>query len=528
MLQLIARTVQFCSARPLPVVIAAVVIAAICTWYSAAHFAITTNVDKLISGKSPAWARELAFERDFPTRDTVVVVEAPTPELVAQAAAALVDRLSKEHAHIRRVWDSEDPDFFTTNALLYLPPDEVEQTTQKLEHAQQLLGSLASDPSLRGMLDALRLGVDGVEAGQIKPDALDSPLRLAKATLDDLLASRPASFSWRVLVQGHPPDPSQLRHFIQVDPILDFAMLRPGHAASASIMRAAAKLGLAEKFQARVRLTGAVPIADEEFSTIRHGAILNTCMTIVGVLIILWLALGSLRIIAAVFLSLMTGLAVTCAAGLAMVGSFNLISAAFAVLFVGLGVDFAVQLSVRYRAERHELGDMHAAIASAAKKAGGPLALAAAATALAFFSFIPSDYRGISELGQIAGVGMLIAFVCSISIVPAMLALLGPPPESKHMGFAALAPIDDFLQRHRIVVVVGTLAVVAAGSPLLFHVRFDFNPMDLENPRDQAVATYLKLKNSPEIATNAADVVAPTLAAADAIAKRLAALPQVA
>ena len=106
-------------------------------------------------------------------------------------------------------------------------------------------------------------------------------------------------------------------------------------------MRAAAELGLAEKFQARVRLTGAVPIADEEFSTIRHGAILNTCITIVGVLIILWLALRSLRIIAAVFLSLMTGLAVTSAAGLAMVGSFNLISAAFAVLFVGLGVDFA-------------------------------------------------------------------------------------------------------------------------------------------------------------------------------------------
>ena len=40
-----------------------------------------------------------------------------------------------------------------------------------------------------------------------------------------------------------------------------------------------------------------------------------------------------------------------------MVGALNMISVAFAVLFVGLGVDFAIQFSVRYRAERHDVGD---------------------------------------------------------------------------------------------------------------------------------------------------------------------------
>jgi uncharacterized protein len=70
------------------------------------------------------------------------------------------------------------------------------------------------------------------------------------------------------------------------------------------------------------------------------------------------------------------------------------------VLFVGLGVDFAVQFSVCYRSERHELDDLHAAIVAAANKAGGPLALAAAATALAFFSFIPSNYKGILHVGD--------------------------------------------------------------------------------------------------------------------------------
>jgi uncharacterized protein len=426
---------RLCSARPWEVVIAAALLAGISTYYAVSHFAITTNVNQLVSSKSPAFARESTFEREFPARDIVAVVESPTPELAKEASERLVHRLSGERDHIRRIWDSEDPQFFSRNGLLYLPMDQVAQTTQRLERAEPVLAALAADPSLRGIVDVLRLGAEATVAGQIKPDSLDWPLLLAERTLADVLADRPASFSWQVLVQGHRADPSQLRHFVQVEPILNFAALRPGRAASTTVLRAAAELKLAEDFQAKVRLTGSVPISDEEFSTIRHGAVLNTAITIAGVLIILWLALRSIRIIAALFFALMVGLALTCGAGLAMVGSFNLISAAFAVLFVGLGVDFAVQFSVRYRSERHDLGDLHAALLSGASKAGGPLALAAAATALAFFSFIPSQYKGIADLGQIAGVGMLIAFICSITLLPALLALLEPPPEPKPMGF---------------------------------------------------------------------------------------------
>ena len=174
---------------------------------------------------------------------------------------------------------------------------------------------------------------------------------------------------------------------------------------------------------------------DDQFSVIRHSALRDTLTAVFGVLLILWLALRSWKIIGAVFFSLMVGLATTAALGLAMVGSFNLISIAFFVLFVGLGVDFGIQFSVRYRTERHEHQDLHGALRRAARKAGDPLSLAAAATAVGFFSFLPTDYRGLSELGLIAGCGMLIAFLCSITLVPAMLALLNPAGETAGVGF---------------------------------------------------------------------------------------------
>ena len=110
----------------------------------------------------------------------------------------------------------------------------------------------------------------------------------------------------------------------------------------------------------------------------------------------------------------MVGLAATAALGLAMVGSFNLISIAFFVLFVGLGVDFGIQFSVRYRAERHDHGDLYEALRWTARKAGNQLALAAVATAAGFLAFLPTSYRGLSELGLIAGCGMLVAFACAI------------------------------------------------------------------------------------------------------------------
>ena len=242
--------------------------------------------------------------------------------------------------------------------------------------------------------------------------------------------------------------------------------------------------------QIRVRQTGQVPIEDDQFGTLRQSAFINIAVSILGVLAVLWLALRSFRIIAAVAVSLAIGLALSTATGLLLAGALNVISVAFFVLFIGLGVDFGLQFSVRYRAERHDHPDLRTALASAAGKAGLPLALAAVATAAGFCSFLPTDYRGLAELGEIAGAGMLIAFLTSITVLPALLALVKPPGEPHPVGFAALAPADRFLERHRAPVVIGTIVAVALASPLLLRLRFDFDPMHLRNAADESVATY--------------------------------------
>ena len=123
---------------------------------------------------------------------------------------------------------------------------------------------------------------------------------------------------------------------------------------------------------------------------------------------------------------------------------------------------------------------------------------------------------------------MIIAFLTSITLLPALLMVLNPPGEPHPMGFAALAPVDGFIQRYRIPVVVTTLLVVVLAAPLLLFLPFDFNPLHLRNPKVESVKTFLELGKDPQTGANAIEIIAPSLDAADTIAKQLASLPQVA
>jgi uncharacterized protein len=523
----IVRTVNFCTRYAWWVILAGVTLGVLSTAYAAKHFAITTDINRLISDHVSWTKREAKFESEFPLWGIMAVVDAPTPELADRATTKLMEALSKRTDIIREIRRPDGGSFFERNGLLFQSPEQLARTTKGLTDAEPILETLAADPSLRGELDALSFGVMGVQRGKLKLDDLTRPLTLVADALNDVLGYRLASFSFRALASDTPETPRDRRGIIEMEPKLNFAALMPGLAATDAIRQIARDLNLADDYQAKVRLTGQVPIDDDEFGTLKQGAALNAFLSIVAVLVILWLALRSPRIIFAVVLSLVVGLAATAACGLLMVGAFNLISVAFAALFIGIGLDFGIQFSVRYRSERHDHENILTALESAAEKAGGALALAAAATTIGFFSFLPTAYRGLSQLGQIAGCGMLIAFATSITLLPALLKVLSPPGEPHSMGFKFLAPIDRFAERHRIPIVVGTLVVVLALSPLLYFVRFDFNPLNLRSSKVESVATFLSLRRDPETGANSIEISAPTLDAANAMAKRLAALPEV-
>jgi hopanoid biosynthesis associated RND transporter like protein HpnN len=497
--------------------------------YAARHFAIDADVNKLISQDLPWRQREAAFDKSFPPKEETIlaVLDAPTSELASQAAVALTQKLSDQKNLFLFVQEAGGGPFFQRNGLLFLPTQEVVDVTRKLGESKPVIQALAQDSNLRGLTTALNYGLIGVRMNHFPLDDLAGTLNMVSDTFDKVIGGQPASFSWRAMLNGRPPNASESRRFIIIRPVLDYSSIMPGEAATNAIRKAAADLNFASEYRTRLRLTGPVPIADEEYATLSEGAYVNITGTILVVLTILWLALRSPRIILAVFVSLIVGLSITAAIGLALVGALNLISIAFAVLFIGLGVDFGIQFSVRYRAERHEVDDLREALLRTARYVGAPLTLAAAATAAGFLSFLPTDYKGLSELGLLAGLGMIVAFLTSITLIPALLTWLKPPGEPAEMGFKALAPLDRFMERHRIPIIIGTGLVVAAGLPLLYWLQFDFNPLNLRSAKVESVATFLELKSDPAIGANSIYVLAPSKEAVKAGAEKLAKLPEV-
>ncbi len=529
MQELIARIVSLCARRAVPAIAVWLLASAAAIGFVATHFAIDTDSSHLLPADLPWRQREVEFDKAFPHRSLVIaiVIDARTPELADRAAAALTQRLAGDQAHFTDVWRPDGGPFFEKNGLLYLPLADLQPTLDQLIAAQPMLGPLAADPTLPGLMSTLALLVRGAARADTPSEDFARPFSALADTLEAARDGRIEPLAWRSLMTGRPADPRELRRFVLVNPVLDFSALQPGDEAAAAIRHAAADLGLTPERGVRVRLTGQVRLADEELATVSEGAALSGLVTVVLVSILLWLALRSVRLMVAILVSLFAGLAITGALGLAMVGALNLISIAFAVLFIGLGVDFGIQLAVNYRAHRFDGDDVHAALREAALEVGGPLALAAAATALGFFAFLPTAYRGVAELGLIAGVGMIVAFAACITLLPALVVVLNPHDARAHVGIAALASADAYVQAHCRRIVIACVALAIASAALLPTLDFDFNPLHLRSAKVESMATLLDLAKDPDTTPITLDVLAPDVKAADAIAAQAAKLPEV-
>ncbi|MFL5046560.1 MAG: MMPL family transporter [Xanthobacteraceae bacterium] len=525
----ITRLVQLSSRHAWLVMLGFLLAAIACASYFARHVVITTDNNQLMSSSLPWRQQELMIDLAFPQRvdRILVVIDAATPEAADNAADAMVNELSPRSDLIRTISRFDGGEFFERNGILFRSLDEVRRDTSDLISAQPFLGTLAADPTLRGVFRALSQSLEGVRRGKAKLDDLSPALAAIADALQALANGKTAAFSWRTLVTGRAAEPSELRHFVNIQPVLHFGDLQPAGKATAVIREAASRLGLTADNGVKVRLTGSLVLSDEEFASIADGAALNSAVTLLLVGLVLWLALKKARIISAVLVNLMVGLVLTAAAGLWMVGALNPISVAFGVLFVGLGVDFGIQFSVRYRSERHARSDLDQALLATGRGIAEPLLLATASIAAAFYSFLPTAYVGLSELGLIAGTGIIIAFATTVTLLPALLTVLKPSGEHKPIGYAALAPLDRFLEKQRNWIVGLTLAATILGLPLLAHLRFDFNPLNLRAQDSESVSTLLELMNDPDTTPHTIDVLKSNLAEALAIAERLREVPEV-
>jgi len=494
-------------------------------------FNMTTDTGELISAKTP-WRQDgLAVEAAFPQQkdSIIVVIDGQTPELAEDGAKRLMQALQADKTHVGSVERPDGGPFFDSNGLLFADPNEVKDATAKLVDAQPLLGGLATDPSLHGLATTMDTMASGAANGTQDASRLATPLRALSTAIDGKLAGKATWFSWqRLFSDAKGPLAPPTRRLLMVHPVLHFGDLEPGGVAVDAIKAQSKALGLDTAHGLRMGITGEVPLADEEFATIQDNiGVIGAAMAL-AMLVCLWLATRSGRMVAAIMVTIVAGLVITLALGLLAVHRLNVISVAFIPLFVGLGVDFGIQVAVRFNAERHGGADPMGALKGVGSAIGEPLMLAAAAIFLALGAFLPTDYTGIAELGVIAGLGMIVAFALNITLLPALLILMRPAVPAARVGWAGAAPFDAWLHRSRKTILWAFVIAMIGSIALLKWVVFDFNPLHLRDPNAPAMHELAGLMKDADRTPNTITILAPNADAAHTLAAKLEKHPEVA
>lgn len=483
------------------------------------------GTEGMIAEEVPFRQSSISFEALFPQfSDTlVVVIEAPTPEDAAHASDALAASLTAQSGLFRDIYQPGSEAIFAEAGLLYLGLDELYALSDRLVAAQPLLGLLADRPDLAGLSLVLQqaIGQPDLLAEQEAAAALAALLDSMTAVAEAQAEALPLALSWQSLLAGDSDLLASSRRFLILRPELTEGALQPAAAAIDGLRAEAVALGLTAENGIEVRLTGNVALNHEELKAVELGGSTAGVLSLLLVALLLVGGLRSGRLVFAIVVTLLLGLIWTAAFATVTVGSLNMISVAFAVLFIGLGVDFGIHACLRYREEKR--AERSAPLSAAFESAGPGILLSAICAAVGFFAFLPTNYRGLAELGLIAGGGMIVALIATFTVLPALLAVLplrrvGPP---RHGGGRRLPRLP---RAATLVAAVAATFGAAAAAP---GGEFDFDPINLKDPAFESVGAFFELAEAIETTPYLIHVVSDDAAEAAALAERIAALSEV-
>ena len=487
--------------QALPVAIVALVATIFSIAYVVSDLGINTSTTDMISADVPFRVNSAAFSAAFPqlSDNIVAVIDADTQEAAQNGALRLAESLTAQPEFFDQATVPGGERFFRENGLLFLDTAELDTLADLLAEAEPLLSTLSADPTLRGLGGILGLALgaqDGGGTGLV--GLLDEMTRVrCRAASGPAIGSIMAAPFHRSPAIDLKNRESPARQFVIVRPVLDYGSLAPAAAAISALRATAAALDIDPAHGSRIRVTGSAAIDQEELESVKIGGQTAGYLSIALVTILLVMALKSLRLVVATVATLLMGLIWTAAIATFMVGELNLISVAFAVLFIGLGVDFGIHFALRYLEARNAGAESPTALATAGGDVGGALALSAVCAATGFFAFLPTDYRGLAELGLIAGIGMFVALLANLTVLPALIALMPPKPATRSGNHYANSITRFLTRRSRLILAFAAFATLGAFA-LIPAMTFDFNPVNLKDPRAESVSTFMDLTRDPD------------------------------
>jgi hopanoid biosynthesis associated RND transporter like protein HpnN len=500
-------------------VLAAVALAVVSVVYAVSTLTFATSTRSLMPRNLPFIERYGEFDREFGDLDDLaVVVEAPSLPEATVYANRLVREVKAAHVPLSRVSYRIDPKQFEGRALLYLGIDRLKEIRDRIFDYQDFMESFAARPTLDQLVDGVATQLAHAFVGGF----LDLGLSDSKGALDlkfvhELVAQisnrldgpGPYHSPWGALFSVGGGDSDSAGYFLSDDQRLLFILAQPESARGSFTGDRAAIEGIREVVarlkrefpDVNVGVTGKPALSNDEmtsaFRDSQRATVLAFALTL-GLLLVAFLRVGKpivMLIVLALSLCWSIGVAT------AVIGHLSLFSVMFISIVIGIGIDYGIYVLFRYEEELFLGRNLKEAIEITAARSGPGVLLSAVTAAATFYVLVLTDFRGLQELGFIAGTAILMAWLSMMTVFPATLVLMDRRHAARPRGTVPRAialesihvPLVERLTAYprTILAAAGLLAVAAALA--LGSVRFDYNLLNLQAHGTESVTWEKKI-----------------------------------
>ncbi len=494
------------SARHAALVLGLVMIAA-CGAGIYAYSTLTVDLDDagLISSQAPFKQAAQAVHSVFPAveQSMTAIVEADDPTVARVTADRVADAFRARPELFSEIFAPGLGSFYDQNALMMMPPTDIQTVAVRLQRAMPLMQILSRQPDLVGLATGLDQLAIATRMKIFPPEAITLLTEIDRVG-QSLIDNKPAMLDWQSTLVG---DLSRNRQSwaISVKPT-------PGPesvaAARALIADPAITRGVA-----KIRLVGGPASKGDAVNTVAAWLPLAFAMILAGGCLVALLGLRSMRLFLVCVATWAATLAFAAAAGAAILGSVGLPAIVVAALLAGVLMDLPMLFALRFREERLGGRDQARALAVAAKSCGLPSALAFVAMTIAFLAFWSTDLVGVAEIGLVVAATLAIMLLAGHLLVPALLVLLPiNPRRGRPASSQVLATIAGVLtsQPVRFLVTLPIVAAAAASVLLLRDVEFERDARIVAQPmtgaaqvmvtgEQQARSLYKAIEALPEV-----------------------------
>ena len=512
----------------------------VCVLYTVDRLEFSTSRNDLVGSDKKYHRNFLAFKKEFPTQDDLVaIVESESAAKNRRFVERLGVKLEAETNLFTDVFYKGDLKMMGSKALLFVPEDDLKELKGKLHDYQPFIQHFSQATNLVSLFELINTQF---RTAKREDNAENRALVKSIPALEHLVSEAADSLDR----PGLPPSPGITALFgggqeAEREMYITFAegriYLVSAHAKTEELngdavarLRALVRQTQAEVPGVNVGITGEPVLEYDEMAQSQADTMIATVVSLVlCAAIFIFAYQESGRPIKATA-CLIVGLGYTLGYTTLAVGHLNILTITFAPMLIGLAIDFGVHLVTRYEEELRHGRTEREAMRMAMVYTGMGIFTGCFTTAGAFFAMAITDFRGIQEMGVIAGGGLLICLVPMMTLLPVLL-LRGRQNVRDHQPQHAVekrARIERYwLARPGLV--TGITATLCALALAQFpKVHFDYNLLNMQSAGLPAVVFEKKLINSASNSVLFGAVVATNLDQAVALERQLTNLTAVA